>query len=155
MENEIVAEKNILPDDMAKDSYRRALKKNEARVLAAIGKSGYNLSTDQLYQMSEDFFQEGLDKFIFEDFMGEDHCPILAFSDTLLEKIYQKPEKLALGKSRFFEAARLGSMEEKYLLRKERVDDIIIKCCMDGKNPSCRTQVSEGMDSDKGSYLYG
>ena len=27
MENEIVAEKNILPDDMAKDSYRRALKK--------------------------------------------------------------------------------------------------------------------------------
>ena len=77
--------------------------------------------------------------------MGEDHCPILAFSDTLLEKIYQKPEKLALGKSRFFEAARLGSMEEKYLLRKERVDDIIIKCCMDGKNPS--TNISDELFS--------
>ena len=141
MENEIVEGKNILSGGVATDSYRRALKKNEAKVLAAIGKSGYNLSADQLYQMSEDFFQDGLDKFIFEDFMGEDHCPILAFSDTLLEKIYQKPEKFALGKSRFFEAARLGSMEEKYLLRKERVDDIIMKCCMDGKNPS--TNISD------------
>ena len=109
MENEIVEGKNILSGGVATDSYRRALKKNEAKVLAAIGKSGYNLSADQLYQMSEDFFQDGLDKFIFEDFMGEDHCPILAFSDTLLEKIYQKPEKFALGKSRFFEAARLAS----------------------------------------------
>lgn len=137
MENEVMAGTKDLSllDAGPKENYINALKKNEAKILSVIEKGGQNLSGEQLYQMSEDYFHDGIDKFIFEDLMGEDHCPLLTFSDAVLEKVWQKPEKFASGKSRFFEAARLGAIEEKYSLRKERIDDIIIKSCTDGKNP--------------------
>ena len=142
MENEITAQTpvKILSEDKSENSYLRALKKNEEKVLQAIKQSGFNVPAMQLYRMSEDFFHLNTDKFIFEDLMGEDHCPILSFSDTLLETVFQKTEKFASGKTKFFETARIAAQEEKYLLQKERVDDIIIKCCLDGKNP--RTDIA-------------
>lgn len=119
------------------DAYRMALKQNESKVLSLIGENGMNLSAEQLYSMTENYFSDNNDKYLFEDLLVEEHIPLLSFSDVLLEKVYQKTKDFALGsKSRFLEAARLGSLDYKYLLHKDRVDDIIVKCCMDGKTPS-------------------
>lgn len=134
MENELSTEVR------GAENYYDALKKNEKNILSVIGTEGENFSGQQLYKMTEEFFLNNVDKFIFEDLINDEHCPILAFSDAILETVYKKPEKFVFGKTRFLDAIKKGASQEKYLLRKELLDDIIIKCCFDGKKSS--TQIS-------------
>ena len=58
MENEVMAGTKDLSllDAGPKENYINALKKNEAKILSVIEKGGQNLSGEQLYQMSEDYF---------------------------------------------------------------------------------------------------
>lgn len=60
MENEVMAGTKDLSllDAGPKENYINALKKNEAKILSVIEKGGQNLSGEQLYQMSEDYFQK-------------------------------------------------------------------------------------------------
>ncbi|MBQ2601656.1 MAG: hypothetical protein II584_04645 [Treponema sp.] len=114
-----------------RDAYLRALEKKSDKILSLLNKKDeyYNPSGEQLYDITENFFRgEKIDRDIFDEMNGEG-CPILSFSDEVLEQVYAKCEKIALDAGGvFFRTARTAALEEKYLLQKERVDDIIQKC---------------------------
>lgn len=129
MENEIVPSTNN-SNLIEENGYFAALKKNEHTVLAFIEDSGENLSGRQISEKVEMFFADEKDPSIYDDLISsEKRCPILGFSDTLLDKAYSKIEKWTGPKTRFFDVINQAASEEKYKLKKTRLDDIIGKYC--------------------------
>ena len=135
MENEIEAYKpvykNGLPDAsniIEENGYYAALKKNEHTVFNIIKGSGENLSGKQIAEKVEAYFADEKDPTIYSDFLtSESRCPILGFSDVLLDRAYSKIEKWTGPKTNFFDVISIAASEEKYKLKKTRLDDIVEK----------------------------
>ena len=127
MEREIATYKSGLPETdniniIEENGYYAALKKNEESVLKFIESSGENLSGEQIAEKVEAFFADEKDPSVYSDILS---CPILGFSDTLLDKAKSKVEKWTGPKTKFFEVIGIAASKEKYRLKKTRLDKIV------------------------------